>query len=51
MSTENFAELKSDYLKNVIAMDEIPAELVILFRPNSLEYCAKIRLDYGGRGK
>ena len=31
MSMENFAELKSDYLlkvKNVIAMDEIPAELI-----------------------
>ena len=30
---ENIAELKSDYLleiKNVIAMDEIPAEIVII---------------------
>ena len=36
---ENFAELKSDYLleiKNVIAMDEIPAELVINFDQTGL---------------
>ena len=34
VTVENFAELKSDYLleiKNVIAMDKIPAELVINF--------------------
>ena len=35
----NFAELKSNYLlkiKNVIAMDEIPAELVINFDQTNL---------------
>ena len=39
VSVENFAELKSDYLlkiKNIIAMDEIPAELVINFDQTAL---------------
>ena len=39
VTVENFAELKSDYLleiKNVIAMDEIPAELVINFDQTGL---------------
>ena len=39
VTVENFAKLRSDYLldiKNVVAMDEIPAELVINFDQTGL---------------